>query len=126
MEKKPIVYKEVMKYLSFILLFALLPLVGCQGSKEKDLSQMELTLYYRPGCPYCRKVIRFIDKNDISVTRKNIENPKYAKELLTIGGEPEVPALVIDGKVLYGSTAIIKWLQERLPEKAEKTQSSYK
>ena len=110
-----------MKYLSFLLLFALIPLVGCQGPKVKDLSQMELTLYYRPGCPYCKKVIRFIDKNDISVVHKNIENPKYAKELIAIGGTQEVPALIIEGKAMYGSTAIIKWLQERMPEKAQKS-----
>lgn len=72
-----------------------------------------LTLYHKPGCPYCQKVITFTQQNGISVLLKNRdENLKIRQELIDIGGKPQVPCLVIDGKALYESDDIIKWFRE--------------
>jgi len=40
------------------------------------------------------------------------ENPAYRDELIKIGGKPQVPCLVIDGKVLYESLDIIEWFKK--------------
>jgi glutaredoxin len=72
-----------------------------------------LTLYHKPGCPYCQKVFTFMQQNDITVPLKNRdENPKIRQELITAGGKPQVPCLVIDGKALYESDDIIQWFQQ--------------
>ena len=72
----------------------------------------ELTLYYRALCPFCRKVLAFMTENNIDVPLKDIgENPEYEKELVSTGGKPQVPCLVIDGKALYESDSIIEWLK---------------
>ncbi len=75
----------------------------------------QLTLYYSPTCPYCRKVLNFMQQNNIKIPLKNRdENPANRQELIKIGGMPQVPCLVIDGKVLYESDDIIDWLRENL------------
>jgi len=75
----------------------------------------ELILYYKPTCPYCIKVLHFLEQNDISVPLKNInENSLNRQELIDIGGKGQVPCLVIDGKALalYESDDIIQWFKE--------------
>lgn len=76
----------------------------------------DLSLYYYPTCPYCRKVTRFIDKNDLDqIELKNInQDQKAEKELIEIGGKRQVPCLFIDGKALYESDEIINWLKSNL------------
>lgn len=41
-----------------------------------------------------------------------IESDEAAKKLVSAGGKRQVPCLFIDGKPLYESMDIIKWLQE--------------
>ena len=70
----------------------------------------KLTLYYKPTCPYCIKVLHFLEQNDISVPLKNInENSQNRQELLNIGGKIQVPCLVINDEALYESDDIIQW-----------------
>ena len=73
----------------------------------------ELTLFYRPMCPYCQKVIHYIEQNNISLELKDVSgNSENHQELLTIGGKTQVPCLNIDEKALYESDDIIQWLSE--------------
>lgn len=73
----------------------------------------ELVLYYMPTCPYCLKVMHYLQSAGIEVPMKNIsENSANRQELLQIGGKTQVPCLVIDGKVLYESNDIITWFKE--------------
>lgn len=77
---------------------------------------MNLKLYYFNSCPYCQKVFRFIEMNDIEgIKLKNIYEDKEAKEeLIKIGGINQVPCLFIDEEPLYESDDIINWLKENL------------
>ena len=78
----------------------------------------DLVLYYYPTCPYCRKVTRFIDKNDLDqIELKNINQDDEAEaELIEIGGKRQVPCLFIDGEPLYESDDIINWLKSNVIE----------
>lgn len=72
----------------------------------------ELTLFYKPTCPYCLKVLGFMKLNGMDVPLKNIsESPEIAQELIDVGGKRQVPCLIIDGKPLYESDDIIEWLK---------------
>lgn len=71
----------------------------------------ELTLYHKSTCPFCIKVLHYMDKNDIMMPMKNVSDIDNYKELLKIGGKAQVPCLVIDGKALYESDDIIQWLE---------------
>lgn len=78
----------------------------------------ELKLYYYPTCPYCRKVTRFIDKNDLDqIELKNINQDQEAEaELIETGGKRQVPCLFIDDEPLYESDDIINWLKSNVVE----------
>ena len=77
-----------------------------------------LILYYYPTCPYCRKVTKFIDKNDLDkIELKNINQDQEAEaELIEVGGKRQVPCLFIDGEPLYESDDIINWLKSNVVE----------
>ena len=70
-------------------------------------------LYMFETCPFCRKVINEIEKegrSDIEFhdIRKNEED---RMTLINVGGKEQVPCLFIDGKPLYESDDIIRWLR---------------
>ena len=72
-----------------------------------------LTLYYKPTCPYCHKVLSFMENAGIHLSLKNIlESPEAREELTAKGGKSQVPALEIDGKIMYESEDIIAYLKE--------------
>ena len=72
-----------------------------------------LTLYHFEACPYCKRVRDFLSKEKINVPMKDTHaNGAYRDELIKIGGKPQVPCLVIDGKALYESLDIIEWFKK--------------
>ncbi|MFW6014890.1 MAG: glutaredoxin family protein [bacterium] len=76
---------------------------------------MNLKLYYFPSCPFCKKVLNYLDDNDLReyVELKNVkENSKDKKDLINIGGKYQVPCLFIDEKPLYESNDIIRWFKK--------------
>ncbi|PCI91974.1 glutaredoxin [Candidatus Aerophobetes bacterium] len=73
----------------------------------------ELTLYFKDTCPFCRKVLDYLDDLKKTVPMKNIKgNPEYSDELEKISGKRQVPCLVIDNDPLLESDAIVLWLEE--------------
>lgn len=76
----------------------------------------ELKLYYMERCPFCRKVIQYMNKNNIN----NVElvdihaDPNNQEDLIRLGGKDQVPMLLIDGEPLYESDDIIKWFKENM------------
>ncbi len=75
----------------------------------------ELVLYYFDECPFCKKVLRFLDNKDFNVKYRNIHaESKAYDDLIEIGGKSQVPCLVINGKPLYESNDIISWFEENL------------
>lgn len=78
----------------------------------------KIELYYIPTCSYCQKVLNFIKQHNISIPLKDRDaDPMVRNELIKIGGEPQVPCLVIDGKALYESKDIIDWFKKNLVKK---------
>ena len=79
------------------------------SSREKP----QLLLYYTPWCPYSQKVLTYLAQSGKTVPMKNIQNdPKGREELKKIGGKSQVPCLVINGKAMYESADIIRWLSQ--------------
>lgn len=73
----------------------------------------ELKLYYKPTCPFCRKVLYYMETRGLEVPLCNVDAARgLREELVRIGGKAQVPCLVIDGKALYESDDIIDWLEE--------------
>jgi len=75
----------------------------------------ELALYYRPTCPFCIKVLDFMDRQGVTIPLIDISQDRdAAATLIEVGGKQQVPCLLIDGKPLYESSDIISWVNEHL------------
>ena len=75
---------------------------------------MKLELYKFDSCPFCGKVIRYIEKSgrkDISFCDIH-KDPVSLRRLIKIGGKEQVPCLFIDGVPLYDSADIFQWLKQ--------------
>ena len=73
---------------------------------------MKLELYKRDTCPYCMRVMSFIDTIGADVEMHDISrNAADRERLVAVGGKQQVPCLLIDGKPLYESADIIAWLK---------------
>lgn len=72
----------------------------------------DLVLYIRPTCPFCVKVLRFLEGRDLEVATRDISSDPAARdELVGVGGKQQVPCLFIDGRPLYESADIIDYLR---------------
>ena len=80
--------------------------------KKANVEKPELLLYIRSTCPYCKKVNAYLGSVNKTIRSVDIgKHPKAAKNLIKIGRKKQVPCLVINGKPLYESNDIIKWLK---------------
>ena len=77
---------------------------------------MDNVLYQRITCPYCRKVLRYMEQAGIQLPMRDTTDPEVLEELITLGGKAQVPCLMINGKALYESDDIIAYLQEHLAD----------
>lgn len=73
---------------------------------------MKLELFERETCPYCVKVMRFIEESGRTdvVYRDITAEPAQRDRLVEVGGKQQVPCLFIDGEPLYESDDIVAWL----------------
>lgn len=75
-----------------------------------------LDLYYSETCPYCRKVISFLDENDVSFNPKEISDPKNYDKLMKIGKIAQVPFLddTDRDEQMYESDVIIDYIKNKI------------
>ena len=75
-----------------------------------------IDLYMQNDCPYCNKVISFLNDNNILFNKYDTSNDDNVLRLLTIGGKEQVP-FIYDSQNdvrLYESDDIIKYLSDKL------------
>ncbi len=72
-----------------------------------------LTLYMRPGCPYCMRVEVAAAELGVSLSEKNVYDPGVREELISLGGVYQMPYLVDSdrGVQMYESEDIIEYLR---------------
>lgn len=72
-------------------------------------------LYISETCPYCRKVIDFLEENNIKYNKKNVIEPENLNMLLKLGGKAQVPFLddFENNISMYESDDIIEYLMNR-------------
>jgi len=73
-----------------------------------------LELFVMSSCPYCKKVMNFLDENSIEYLKSDISNPDNNIKLLSLGGNEQVPFLVDheNKKRMYESDLIIEYLRD--------------
>jgi glutaredoxin len=76
-----------------------------------------LALYEFEACPFCQKVMDYIEAENLKVEYRNIrEDPAFREELVEGGGKSTVPCLRItqtddSHRWLYESDDIIEYLE---------------
>ena len=73
-------------------------------------------LYYKKTCPYCQKVLRFMEANHLTMDTRDTTQPGNQNDLIRIGGKKQVTCLIINGKPLYESDDIIAYLRDSFVE----------
>ena len=74
-----------------------------------------LTLYFKPTCPFCRRVVAVIERLELDVEMKDVSaDETLAAELEAKGGKRQTPFLLDSDKdvALYESDDIVKHLQD--------------
>lgn len=74
-----------------------------------------IDLYVLETCPYCRKVMDFLEENNILYNKFDITDPENHAKLLDLGGSDQVPFLY-DSKnniKMYESDDIIAYMTKR-------------
>lgn len=78
---------------------------------------MNLQLFHKWQCPYSARVRDFVDEHGLGdrIEYVEIHEAEGAKDKLAqITGKSQVPCLVVDGKPMLESGAIVQWLQQNL------------
>lgn len=84
---------------------------------KSDGTPYDLALYAHDGCPYCQRVYRALDALGVEVEMRNtMMDRQHRADLVAATGRGTVPCLFIDGKPMYESQEIVRWLQARKAE----------
>ena len=72
-----------------------------------------LELFTMDTCPYCRKVIEFLNSKGINFLQRDVNLPENAQMLMKLGGKSQVPFLYDKEKkiAMYESDKIIDFLK---------------
>lgn len=72
-----------------------------------------LEIFILETCPYCHKVLTFLDENNIKYKKIDIAQKQNEEALVKIGGKRQVPFLVDkeNGVEMYESDDIIEYLK---------------
>ena len=72
-----------------------------------------LDLYILETCPYCKKVMGFLDEKGVNYNKIDITNKASEEALIKLGGKRQVPFLVdTDRNIqMYESADIIEYLK---------------
>jgi glutaredoxin 3 len=63
----------------------------------------EVTIYTKPGCPYCKAAKEELSRQGTSFTELDVTTDSAAKETaVKLAGKPVVPVIVEDGEVTVG------------------------
>lgn len=65
---------------------------------------MNIIIYTKRGCPWCRDVLALLNENNIPFEEREVlSNPEFYKELVEKTKQTKTPSLDIDGFILADS-----------------------
>jgi len=70
-----------------------------------------LELFILETCPYCKKVMSFLDENKMEYKKIDISNKENEESLIRIGGKRQVPFIIDKDRniQMYESNDIIEY-----------------
>ena len=75
-----------------------------------------LELFILETCPYCQKVMNYMDEKRVKYIKTNTKDHENAMKLITIGGKDQVPFLYNDetDDRIYESDEIVEYIRKRV------------
>lgn len=75
-----------------------------------------LDLYILETCPYCKKVMNFMNEHNINYNKIDTASPESEQTLVRLGGKRQVPFLVDNERniQMYESNDIIEYVKTLL------------
>ena len=73
-----------------------------------------IDLYVMETCPFCRRVMDFLDQTHIEYNKMDVSKAENHRRLMEIGGKDQVPFLVEDNISMYESNDIVEYLKKRI------------
>lgn len=70
-----------------------------------------LELYVMDTCPYCKKVMSYLEEQNINYEKRDIGNSENHRKLLELGGIDQVPFMVDENTKMYESSDIIEYIK---------------
>jgi mycoredoxin len=95
-----------------------------EAAAERPVAAGSIVVYWRPGCPWCGRLLRWIDGAALPVDRRNIwDEPEAAIAVRAItGGDETVPTVTVGEVSLVNpspkvlAAAVREHLPHLLPE----------
>jgi glutaredoxin len=76
---------------------------------------LDLELFKKDSCPFCQRVFRTVARLEVPVRMRDIRHdPEAARLLVEVGGKRQVPCLFVNGKPMYESADIVRFLEQKL------------
>jgi glutathione S-transferase len=75
---------------------------------------LELLLYAKAYCPYCRRVLRRARELGLELDQRDTTLRENRERLIEVGGKRQVPCLLVNGEPMYESADIIQFLETRV------------
>ena len=75
-----------------------------------------VTLYIKPGCPWCDEVVYYLDRKNITVRTVVVSGNREAMhEMVGLSGQSKAPTMDWHGEVLadFGVDELIPFLKQR-------------
>lgn len=68
-----------------------------ETAPDRPAADAAIVVYWRPGCPWCSRLLRWIDRSGLPVERRNIwDEPDAAAAVRAItGGDETVPTVTV-------------------------------
>ncbi|MFU8839569.1 MAG: glutaredoxin family protein [Nitriliruptoraceae bacterium] len=86
---------------------------------ERPEADATVVVYWRPGCPWCSRLLRWIDGAAVPVELRNIwDEPDAAAEVRTItGGDETVPTVTVGAVSLVNPSpkVLAATIRQQLP-----------
>ena len=98
----------------FLQVRGMLTMAEAQSARfvDSEGEPLELTLYKFNSCPYCIRVMLQAKALGLSLPMRDTrKEPQAREDLIELGGKSQVPCLVINGKPLYESGDIVRFLK---------------
>ncbi|MEK6888993.1 MAG: glutaredoxin [Nanoarchaeota archaeon] len=64
----------------------------------------EIKIYTRPGCPYCIKLKKILDREGIKYEEHNVSDKGISERIITRDKHTPVPQVEISGRIIFDYT----------------------